>query len=994
MARQAFFACVILSMSALLAARGVSAAGTRGHAAPETAASITVPGGTAALADAAGVDSTIPRARILLTVIRVLYELPQGVSPAADARRRRITDYLKQLGESSPSVSVQGGDTVPLPLPEAAWSKLPDADPGGRRGSLLERIVGSRAAALAYYGLCSMDEPTRAFLAGSPEALKVVFTPTRAALLATYGRSLHVSDGRVSVPGGSAAVPLWEHLAGASINPPAAFIAHLFDKDQGRLLLLYDAVAHLEAPAQSFALGLSDPDTEKRPAELRILPHLAHVRALYGASTAAVVAWDPQARPFDRVMFDASQILTQLLFLRNGRPAGPEGRGFWEAAFAGVDVPAQPARLTASAAAKGLVDAPWIIEQISVENTALRRQRAEAFAFVQRVFPTPDAASLPDILVAARGHSRFTMLVLTLERMGIDAPATYAAAVRTADAIARADRSRSWATLTEFQAALAIIERMRFSRTVDVAAADALVRSLCAVPMTPDGEYMGAMGPWLESLTLRFKGPLPQDVGGDRPDRLLETQLLALMAGATTSSPFGNPSRLPTIEWEGLPYRVDPAAATLRRLQDVREIQGGPSLDAALSLASEVRALPGAANPAEAFARIESTAGALLTPQPADAPGTRLGEPNLRALLSTTGTHLRNERRTSNRANLESADDDVLRAAAWYLDIRRATDWYLASVLSAIVYAPLVGARGSQALLGGDPSPLHDLGLAEVEPGTSTLAAWRLPVEERAPTTGWHVRGSLLGLDLALGRFALRRVSNDEVPPAPRITDAERFALTEPVLLLSPFDQSEEGRDALLAALARGRASLADARTSADELRQVAATVGLDEWRMEMLPWMAEHEPDRIPELWSLAELVRLGSADARGTDSFDAFGSSMWSVRGELACRFPWRQPWTTLAGRKGIRVVAGLMPDLTIAVAEALAALKLPARLSAGVLTVATQDLLDTVRMNHADDWLALVDGVQRIAGRPFEDYVAALTYDGPLIPILQEPGHATRQ
>jgi hypothetical protein len=86
--------------------------------------------------------------------------------------------------------------------------------------------------------------------------------------------------------------------------------------------------------------------------------------------------------------------------------------------------------------------------------------------------------------------------------------------------------------------------------------------------------------------------------------------------------------------------------------------------------------------------------------------------------------------------------------------------------------------------------------------------------------------------------------------------------------------------------------------------------------------------------------------------------------------------------------------VPDLAIVVAESMAALKLPARLSVGVLSVATQDLLDTVRVNHDDDWLALVAGVRQVAGRSFEDYVANLTYDGPLIPLVQEPRHATLQ
>jgi hypothetical protein len=977
-------ACAVLTMAMLLPAGGVSAAGPGATSVAETAASLLVPGGASALADAAGVDPSIPRARVLLTVIRALYELPDGLSAAADARRQRFAGYLKRLSEYLEAGPLPGGDIVPLPLPEAAWSKVPDAAPG-RRGFLLERIVGNRSTALAYYGLSAVDEQTRAFLAASPEALQAVFDPPLAAVLATCGGSLHVIGTRVDVPGGEAAVPLWEDLVGRPVTRPSMFIAKLLEKDLGRAALLYEAVAHLDGPAQSFALGLSEPDLDRRKARFR---------ALYQASAAPLLGWSPQTRPFDRVVFDAAQVLSQLLFLSNGRPAGPESRGFWEAAFATARVPAQTGRPNSDSAARIPVDAAWLIEQLSVTDTTLRRQRAEGFAFAQRVFPTPAAASLPDVLVAVRGLSRFSMLVLTLERMGIDSPVTYSQAVRTADAISRAGKSRSWATLTQFQAALAVIERMRFARAVDVSTADALVRSLCAVPLTTDGEYLGAVAPWLESLLLRFEGPLARDVGGDRPDRPVETRLLALISGAVASSPFGDSSRMPTIEWEGLQYRVDPAGATLRRLQDVRDVMGGPSFDAVLTLAGAAGALPGTANPAQALARVEAAASALGPPQPADTPGRRSGTPDMRELLSTARRLFRDDTRTSNPASVGRTVDDVPGAAAWRIDMRRATDWYLASVLSSIVYAPHVGGRGSVVLLGGDPSALHDFGLGEVDLGISALAPWRRPVEVRDRGVGWHLRGSLLGLDVALGRFALRRVSTDEVPPAPRLTDVERQALTEPVVLLSPFDQSEAGRDQLVAALDRGLARLADAYAPSGALLKAASAVGLDEWRMQMLPWMREHERERIAELWSLAEIVRLGVDDPANADNFDAFGSSMWSVRGQLACRFPWRQPWTTFAGRKGVRVVAGLMPDLAIMVAKSLATLKLPARLSVGVLAVVTQEMLDTVRVDHDDDWLALVGQARRLASRSFEDYVAALTYDGPLIPILQEPGDGTRR
>jgi hypothetical protein len=251
------------------------------------------------------------------------------------------------------------------------------------------------------------------------------------------------------------------------------------------------------------------------------------------------------------------------------------------------------------------------------------------------------------------------------------------------------------------------------------------------------------------------------------------------------------------------------------------------------------------------------------------------------------------------------------------------------------------------------------------------------------------VSGSLLGLDVALGRFALRRVASEVMPAAPAFTDAERQAFTEPVVLVSPFDYTDEARDALVAALRAGRARLAGA--TPDALAAAAAEAGLDEWRAAMVPWLAARDPARVGDLWSLAEIVRLGLPDTLPVTGFDAWGGSGASMDGNLVCGFPWRQPWTTLAGRKGGRMVPSLVPDLGIALAEALADRELPARLSAGVLAVATQDLLDTIRTNHDDDWLTLVARARRIAAGRVDDYVAALTIGGPLVPADSEQPYA---
>ena len=275
--------------------------------------SLVVPGGTAELARVAGIDPAIPRARVMLAVIRVLHGLPEGADSAADARRRRVAEYLKQLTASPKRPGSPADDLVPLPLPAAAWSRVPGAG-RDRKATLLELILGNRNAALAYYGLCAMDDETRAFLAASPAALDAVFDPRRAAVLAMYGRSLHVRGAGIDVPGGLPAVAIWEDLIDVRVTNPAAFIARVLDMDQGRLALLYDVVAHLDTPAQSFALGLAEPDPARRAERFG---------ALYLAAAPALVAWNPRARPFERVLFDVAHVLSELVMLPDGRPAGP-----------------------------------------------------------------------------------------------------------------------------------------------------------------------------------------------------------------------------------------------------------------------------------------------------------------------------------------------------------------------------------------------------------------------------------------------------------------------------------------------------------------------------------------------------------------------------------------------------------------------------------------------------------------------------------------------
>jgi hypothetical protein len=615
----------------------------------------------------------------------------------------------------------------------------------------------------------------------------------------------------------------------------------------------------------------------------------------------------------------------------------------------------------------------WLVERFAVPNTAIRRERVEAWLFAQRVFPAPSDAQVSDVFAALRGFRRFRTLVLTLERIGVTAPATYAQVVRAADRVSRAVGPRSWTTVAQFQGAVAVIERARFNRALDVVAADALLRSLAAVPTLDGVEYFGGLAAWMDEHLLPAAGNATQKPLRVNPDRPVETRVLAFMAGAVTSSIFGDPSKMPTTQWEGLLYRVDPAGSTLRRMIDIRARQDGPSLDAALALARAVREAAGVTVRQDVAARVEAVSAAVAGLPRADAAGPgglSGGTPDLERDAAEVRRKFLALKGAPKAKDLAS----IVRPLA------RAADWYVARALAAVVYAPHLGEPDSPALLGGDPSPRHDFGLDDTRLDRRVEAMWRLPAEGRDRQRRWIVTGSMLGIDVALGRFALRRVPSEVMPAPPMLTDVERQALTEAVVLTSPFDATDEARDALLKALAAGRAALAAA--SPGTIGRLAVDAGLDEWRVEMLRWMRVHEPTRVAELWSLGELVTLGLAGPRPA-GFDAWGGSDLSLDGSLACVFPWEQPWVTLSGRKGARLIPALVPDLGIALAESLASLGLPARLASGVLAVATQAFLDTVRTNHDDDWMTLVTHARKMVTDGIEEYVSALTIGGALVP-----------
>ena len=68
----------------------------------------------------------------------------------------------------------------------------------------------------------------------------------------------------------------------------------------------------------------------------------------------------------------------------------------------------------------------------------------------------------------------------------------------------------------------------------------------------------------------------------------------------------------------------------------------------------------------------------------------------------------------------------------------------------------------------------------------------------------------------------------------------------------------------------------------------------------------------------------------------------------------------------------------------ADALAARRLPALLARDVAAFAMQDVLDRARPAYFDDWLPVAYAARDLSESQFDDYVAALTVEGPLVPL----------
>ncbi len=143
--------------------------------------------------------------------------------------------------------------TIVVPSGEAQliqarlWTKLAGTLPPG---GFAELFALRPAFAKAYAGLAVMNLDAANAVISAVGLRSLV--EKHADVVRLFGESFAVSNGRVAVPGGAEALPVWEDLAGASARDPRAFFRALIRKDAGRLAEFYFAVWQGDPARQRF----------------------------------------------------------------------------------------------------------------------------------------------------------------------------------------------------------------------------------------------------------------------------------------------------------------------------------------------------------------------------------------------------------------------------------------------------------------------------------------------------------------------------------------------------------------------------------------------------------------------------------------------------------------------------------------------------------------------------------------------------------------------
>lgn len=569
----------------------------------------------------------------------------------------------------------------------------------------------------------------------------------------------------------------------------------------------------------------------------------------------------------------------------------------------------------------GTLDAASMAEVLCGAESDDRRIVFETILAAQRVFAADAPSTRQHTIAALRGRRRYPALFMAIEQAGVRRPDVYAALMRHADRAAAPDDPARAITATRlFQGAIALTVNARRAGTLSLDQTESLLITLAALPFE-DQRYDGGVADWLEQWLVAVS-----QTQASSASRTPEDTVASALAGPATDTRA-------RVRWDDEDYLLDVRGSVEQRLLAIRKRQGGVTLDAVV----EVNALRRAGSSAKALPELAMTA--------ADEYG---GDALSRG-------QLRDHRRIG----------DIV-------------DYLLAHALASWAYAPHVGDPDGGAMVAGDGSLRHQLGV-RLAGRARRDQRWRVA----PPPTRGVVSGSLLALEVPFASWSLRRLSAAAMPPRRQIGGNDLMSLMLTVALVDGRRLRDEDLNAITTAIARGTERIKGAVTNPTALAAIADESAVSPWRRAVLAWMVEHEPERIDEQFSLTALARAGGLDA---GSFAPWGTAN-VVTGCVCVEFPAaRVPELTL-GRAADGIVGAQTSDLMLRIATLLAELKMPAALAAPVLSYAMRDFLDHVQPQHPADVEAFERQARALSRRQVEDYLSAIATVGPLRPIAPQ-------
>jgi len=909
-----------------------------------------LPGGLAAARAALGETGTADAANLIHDVIRRSFQTPVGTKGLRrDATVRPLLDHLDRAAKSPGAPSA---DEIPLPLTPAFWL---GAVFGGRSTpeTLVRDLVSSPVASLVYCALLALDPPTRDWVA-SNASLLTNLTERQSAALLLAAPGIRIGDGVVRVPGGTAAAPVWQALVGRPVSEPVAFVRALISAE-APIAYFYGSAAQLTPVQQRFLLSLDGKDAGAQTIA---------ARKMLSAFERVVLGWDIEERPFWRPSLDPVLLVSDLPTDADGTPRVPGSTAFWTLALGDGDADRERA---------GLVDGPRVdfaslCEQVFAGGQAVVRGPYQQVLFASRRLERITSDNVRDAIVATRAVVHYPALTGALERAHVRSIAVFAAAARRAAALAAIDDERRAAvTLAQYQGGLTVTARARARGSIDDRQTEELISELSSIEPDIRGDYGGTVVEWLMgALAAGRSAPQITNGNGEAAPNSVDAAVLALVSGRHTP-----PTDL--VEWEGTRYHIDPATGELARLRRLLGDSPGVSISAAVTVMTGAHAL-----------EAPELTRAVLTSQ-TEAIETALTDASCESTNKWHAADVSARCRDVIVGLTRAAKSGDTKAAARVVPrLKLLADGLLARGLLEVSYAIALGQPDGTAILASDAASRHEFGFDL--PGFGRLGAWKRPGAGSDRVRDWHVTGSILGLDVALAASSLARLSTRPPATRPTLNDEDRRVLTETVVLMNPPDLTPDDHRTLVAALKSGRERAARLR-SARDVDAIAGPLGFTAARTTLLAWAMQHRRDDLR--LTPFELLLLGRDAGAKSGGFDAWGVAAEPRLGCLCLEMPGPRPFDLFTGRWHTGVLATGFPDLNLRLAELLADLEMPGTLLPSVLTAATWDFAINVRSRDYDDRQGLVEFVDALTSDRVELYLALLTTDGPLVPILDGSG-----